>query len=86
MDDEAFAAWSAEFAEVSATDAAPEVAPRALLVAHGADDSLVPVIDGRILADAHGEAELRVISGAGHKLRYDPRAIAILEGWLSRQV
>lgn len=81
-----FAAWSAEFERVSATDAAPDVAPRSLLVAHGADDALVPVIDARILADAHGEAELRIIAGAGHKLRYDPRAIAILVGWLSRQV
>lgn len=79
-------AWAKEFEEVSATDAAPLVHPRSLLVVHGADDGLVPVFDGRILADAHGEAELRVISGAGHRLRYDPRAIAILLGWLTRQV
>lgn len=80
-----FDAWAAEFSQVSATDSAPEVAPRPLLVVHGADDGLVPVFDGRIIADAHGEAELRVIGGAGHGLRYDPRAFAILLGWLGRQ-
>ena len=26
-----------------------------------------------------------VISGAGHRLRHDPRAVAILLGWLERQ-
>ena len=39
----------------------------------------------RLLADAHGDAELRIISGAGHELRHDPRAIAVFLGWLSRQ-
>jgi putative redox protein len=37
------------------------------------------------LAEAHGAAELRVINGAGHRLRHDPRAIALLMGWLDRQ-
>jgi len=27
---------------------------------------------------------LRIIPGAGHELRHDPRAIAVLLGWLSR--
>jgi putative redox protein len=43
------------------------------------------VADSRMLAEAHGDAELRVIPGAGHRLRHDPRAIAILMGWLDRQ-
>ena len=34
---------------------------------------------------ALGSAELRIISGAGHRLRHDPRALAILLGWLERQ-
>jgi putative redox protein len=37
------------------------------------------------MADAHGSAELRVFDGAGHRLRHDPRAIAVLLGWLDRQ-
>jgi hypothetical protein len=38
-----------------------------------------------MVADAHGAADLRVIQGAGHMLNYDPRAIAILLGWVDRQ-
>ena len=56
-----------------------------MLVMHGEDDESVPVSDARRLADAHGSAELRVIHGAGHRLRHDPRAVAVLLGWLDRQ-
>ena len=52
------------------------VAPRPLLVVHGADDESVPAFDARVVADAHGSAELRIVSGAGHQLRHDPRAVA----------
>lgn len=38
-----------------------------------------------LLADAHGGAELRFVAGAGHQLRPDPRAVAVLLGWLDRQ-
>ena len=52
---------------------------------HGDDDESVPVADARVLAEAHGGAELRLLEGAGHRLRHDPRAVAILLGWLDRQ-
>ncbi|MDQ1373151.1 MAG: uncharacterized protein QOJ09_489, partial [Actinomycetota bacterium] len=43
-------------------------------------------LDARQLADAaDGAVELRVLAGAGHRLRHDPRAIAVLLGWLDRQ-
>jgi putative redox protein len=45
----------------------------------------VPSLDARALADCHGSAELRIIQGAGHRLRHDPRAVAVLLGWLERQ-
>ena len=32
----------------------------------------------------HGSAELSLLPGAGARLRHDPRAIAILMGWLQR--
>ena len=51
---------------------------------HGDDDDSVPPADARLLAEAHGTAELSVLPGAGHRLRHDPRAIAILFGWLDR--
>jgi hypothetical protein len=52
---------------------------------HGDRDDLTPLENGRAIAEAHGSAELRVLSGAGHELRHDPRAVAILMGWLRRQ-
>jgi putative redox protein len=55
------------------------------MVVHGSEDASVPVIDARVLADAHGSADLRIISGASHDLRLDPRAVAVLIGWLDRQ-
>ena len=45
----------------------------------------VPASDTRQLAEAHGAAEMRVFDGGGHRLRHDPRAMAVLLGWLDRQ-
>ena len=56
-----------------------------MLVIHGSEDDAVPHFDARLLADAHGLAEMRFIRGAGHLLRHDPRAVAVLLGWLARQ-
>jgi putative redox protein len=77
--------WGRELRELRPVEAAPKLAPRPLLVAHGSDDDLVPAFDARVLCDAHGSAELRLIGGAGHRLRHDPRAVAVLLGWLDRQ-
>lgn len=76
--------WARELRDLRAVAHAPQVHPRPLLVVHGSDDDLVPVFDARVLVDAHGSAELRIIAGAGHRLRHDPRAIAVLLGWLDR--
>jgi putative redox protein len=62
-----------------------DLAPRPLLVLHGTEDESVPDFDARVVADAHAAAELRIVQGAGHQLRHDPRAIAVLLGWLDRQ-
>ena len=77
--------WAEGLRSVRAADAAGRFAPRELLVVHGSDDESVPVFDSRAVADAHGSADLRIIGGAGHHLRHDPRAIAVLLGWLDRQ-
>ncbi|HEV3213221.1 MAG TPA: prolyl oligopeptidase family serine peptidase [Acidimicrobiales bacterium] len=61
------------------------IPPRRLLVVHGAEDLLVPVEAAReLVAAAGGPAELRIIQGAGHWLRSDPRMVATLIGWLDR--
>lgn len=78
-------AWKQQLSEISAVESASEVAPRPLLIIHGDDDDSVPLIDARMIADSHGTADLRVITGAGHLLRYDPRSISILLGWVERQ-
>ncbi|MEZ5343046.1 MAG: hypothetical protein R2706_16860 [Acidimicrobiales bacterium] len=77
-------AWKNELKRYRAAAAAEQLSDRRLLVLHGSDDAVVPQLDARIVADAHGAADLRIIPGAGHQLRYDPRALAILLGWLER--
>jgi uncharacterized protein len=81
-----FSDWASEFSKVRPLDAARKFAPRPLLVLHGDDDDSVPSSDARRFVDAHGDAELRLLTGAGHRLRHDPRAIAILLGWLDRKL
>jgi uncharacterized protein len=80
-----FDQWAREIREIRGVACAPEVAPRPLLVLHGSDDEMVPVFDARVIADAHGDASLRIIEGGPHHLRHDPRAVAVLLGWLDRQ-
>jgi pimeloyl-ACP methyl ester carboxylesterase len=80
-----FEAWTRELKDLRAVACASRVGPRPLLVVHGSDDDLVPVFDARVLVDAHGAAELRIMNGAGHRLRHDPRAVAVLLGWLDRE-
>ncbi|HSH22610.1 MAG TPA: alpha/beta fold hydrolase [Acidimicrobiales bacterium] len=77
--------WTRELRELRPLAIVGRLAPRPLLLVQGSDDEMVPVLDARALADCHGSAELRVINGAGHRLRHDPRAIAVLIGWLERQ-
>jgi putative redox protein len=82
---QSFDEWSRELRRFRPIDAARRFAPRPLMVLHGDDDESVPTADARALAEAHGSAELRIIAGAGHRLRHDPRALAVLFGWLDRE-
>lgn len=79
-----FEDWSRAFRRFRPIDSARRFAPRPLLIMHGDDDESVPTSEARQLAAAHGRAELSVLAGAGHRLRHDPRAIALLFGWLDR--
>jgi putative redox protein len=79
-------AWIRELKETRPLVLAEKLAPRPLLLVQGSDDDLVPALDARALADCHGHAELRIIQGAGHRLRHDPRAVAVLLGWMDRQI
>jgi len=80
------AAWSCELHDIRPINLIGKLPPRPVLLVHGGDDDVVSPMDARALADAtEGEAELRVLAGAGSRLRHDPRAIAVLLGWLDRQ-
>ncbi|MGH9042796.1 MAG: alpha/beta hydrolase, partial [Acidimicrobiia bacterium] len=79
-------AWGKHFTEVSPLECAARLGPRPLLLIHGDQDEVVPLSDSRALYEAAYEsADLRVVAGGGHRLRHDPRAVALLIGWLARQ-
>ena len=81
----AFDEWAAQLEAVRADECARRLAPRPLLLVHGSDDDVVPVLDARAVGDAYGMPDMRILSGARHQLRHDPRLVAILLGWLDRQ-
>jgi uncharacterized protein len=79
-------AWAKEFSIFHPIEDAELLKGRPLLVVNGADDPDTPIEDAQALAAAAtGPSDLRVIFGAGHWLRADPRVIAILVGWLERR-
>ncbi len=78
-------AWALELKEIRAIGCVGQLPPRPLMIVHGSIDDVVPISDARAMADSADACELRVITGAGHRLRHDPRAVAVLLGWLDRQ-
>lgn len=79
-------AWTRELREIRPLSVVAKIPPRPLLLVHGAEDAEVPLVDARALADAAGPTvELRILPAADHRLRHDPRALAMLVGWLDRQ-
>ncbi len=82
-----FSAWAKELQGVSTVRNAEKLSTSAtrMLVLHGSNDDAVPPLDARAIADAHGGCELRLIEGARHHLRHDPRAMAVAVGFLNRR-
>ena len=81
-------AWAADIVALRPLEAAGRLGGRPLLVVHGTADDEVPAAAARALADAAaptGPVDLRVVPGAGHWLRADPRVVATLIGWVERQ-
>ena len=80
------AEWGRELADLDAIAAGRRLRPRPVMVVQGSADDVVSTADARALCDAVGpSAELRIVHAGGHRLRHDPRAIALLLGWLERQ-
>ncbi len=74
--------WTKELRENRPIDAAAALGERPLLILHGVEDRQVPVNDAKQLAQSNPGAELRLIFGANHRIRHDPRANAVMLGWL----
>ena len=77
--------WAKQLRQHRAIDSVPQLGSRPLLILHGTNDRQVPQDDARMLAAQHPSPELRLITGADHRIRHDPRAVAVLMGWLERQ-
>jgi len=82
-----FGTWAKELQGISTVRSVERLASSdmRLLVLHGSNDDAVPPLDARAIADANGDCELRLIEGARHHLRHDPRAMAIAIGFLDRR-
>ncbi len=79
-------AWRKEMLNVRPIDVVAKIPPRSAMLVHGAVDQRVPVSDARDLAAAMNyDVDLRIIYGADHRLRHDPRIVALLLGWLDTQ-
>jgi pimeloyl-ACP methyl ester carboxylesterase len=76
--------WMRGFEEIEPVRWIAHFKGKRLLIAHGAEDELIPVAHARRLFDAapKGTAELEIIPGAPHKLRRDVRCRDILVHWV----
>lgn len=78
--------WMAGFQEVAPLRWVAGIAPRPLLLLHGSEDDVVPVKQAWELYRAAGDPkELRIIRGAGHRLRQKEEAVSSALEWLERQ-
>lgn len=77
--------WVEEFTSVTAERSVTKVKIPTLIV-HGTDDDVVPVEHAELLGERAPRADVRVIRGAGHQLRRDPEAMAVVFGWLERKL
>jgi putative redox protein len=78
--------WAADLVSLRPLEAAAALGGRPLLVVHGTEDAEVPLSAAHALVAAGPPGtEVRVVPGAGHWLRADPRVVASLIGWVERR-
>jgi len=79
--------WVSGFRMISPVEHVAGIAPRPLLLVHGGKDELVDVSHARKLYARAGEPkQIIIIDGAGHRLRQNDRAVAIVINWLKSQL
>lgn len=75
--------WERGFEAVAPINWIDRISPRPVLLVHGDADELIPLEHAHRLYEKAGDPkELRVIPGAGHKLRIDETAMAAVLDWL----
>ena len=75
--------WLDGFKLIKPIDYIARISPRPLLLVHGDHDETVSVDDARELYAKAGEPkQLVIVEGAGHRLRHDEQAMAIVIDWL----
>jgi fermentation-respiration switch protein FrsA (DUF1100 family) len=78
--------WLDGFRQVRPVDYVAQISPRPLLLVHGSQDEVVAVSHAhKLYAQAGEPKQLVIIEGAGHRLRRDERAIAVVTRWLKSQ-
>jgi len=78
--------WLNGFRQIRPVDYVAGISRRPLLIVHGTADETVDVSHARWLYDIAGEPkQLAILEDAGHRLRQDDRAIAIVIKWLKSQ-
>ena len=78
--------WFDGFGLVSPIKCVAGITPRSLLLVHGSKDETVDVSHVHRLYEEAGEPkQVIIIDGAGHRLRQDDRAMAIVVDWLKSQ-
>ena len=78
--------WINGFGQVSPIEYVAGIAPRPLLLVHGSNDETVDVSHAyKLYARAGEPKQIIIVDGAGHRLRKDDRAMAIVIDWLKSQ-
>ena len=79
--------WLSGFRLVSPIKHVAEFAPRPLLLVHGSKDEIVDVSHAyKLYARAGEPKQIIIVDGAGHRLRQNDRAMAIVIDWLKSQL
>lgn len=75
--------WVNGFNEVAPIHWIDRISPRPLALIHGENDDLVPVEQARKLYKKAGQPkQLLIIPGAGHRLRFEEKAVTAALDWL----